>query len=237
MSYFMSDGSQVAQAAAGLGRVPGRRRLPPLPPQAAAGLGEFGRRTRAFRDGVLGDDIETYSEFGQRTRPFRDGIFGMRSLGQVSGSTIDLNHPDVIKEVKLMLRYLNADAMPVSSIGTGSWDAAAEAAYSAWAESRVDPSKMVQDASGHVIPSAFGLYGLWLEARNAATAASGEGYAPTYWPHVTAWATGEGGPAGTVLPPTKFNGNGAQIGPVKASTLKWVVGGGLVAGALYLVFR
>jgi hypothetical protein len=225
MSYFMSDGSQVAQAAAGLGRML-------LPPQAAAGLGEFGTRTRSFRDGILGDDIATYSDFGTRTRPFRDGIFGMRSLGQVSGSTIDLGHASVAKEVKLMLRYLNADAMPVSAIESGSWDEAAEAAYAAWAESRVDPSKMVASANGHVIPTAFGLYGLWLEAKGAA----GDGYASTYWPHVTSWATGEGGPAGTVLPPTTFNG-GAAIGPVKASTMKWLGAGAVVAVIAYVALR
>lgn len=173
MSYFMSNGAKVDQAAAGLGQV-------------------LAGRKRAFRDGIFSVD-EHPAPYGRRLKAFQDGIFGMGAAGE-----LDLGDESTLAQVKKILRYLGFQ-VPPDVIDDGQWDGHTNAAYSAWSAGKQAqvPATLSTREDDYVFPTGAGIYMLYLDG----VAAAGENYADTYWPAVTAWAKETAG-SGTVSKPS-----------------------------------
>ncbi len=134
MSYYMSNGGAVSQAAAGMGQTTG-----------------------AWRDGLFGEDWTPEGPPGTLEGAFRDGIFG--PMGAVGA--LDLNDPNAMKEVKALLAFWQPEPTIASSWFTDpAWDAKAESKYMAYASTQ--PAQTIVMSGGHATPNGAGLMGLYM---------------------------------------------------------------------------
>jgi hypothetical protein len=132
MSYFMSNGAPVDQAAAGLGALTG-----------------------AWRDGVFGWGAP--QEAHNLLTAWRDGVFGP---GLGATSVLDLSDPNVMKEVKTALGVWKPKDLTEAWLADPSWDAHAESRYMEFASTQ--PAKLITMVSGHATPNADGIKALYM---------------------------------------------------------------------------
>lgn len=204
MSYYMNNGKAITQAAAGIGET-----------------------LSAWRDGVFGEDWPPDGTPGMREGAFRDGIFG-HSLGATLA--LDLNDPNVMKEVKGLLAFWQPEpTIPSAWFTDPSWDAKAESKYMAYAATQ--PAKTIVMSDGHATPNSDGLIGLYLGYETA----MGKEQAAAQLPIMSAFAAAGGG---DIVSPKSFGGGpGVAKAGMSTKTLAGIGVGVAVVAVAYLVLK